>query len=169
MQIGSSNPYLATFASAATRSTSQRAAGVTEAASFAAALTAASQTAGPAGASTVTPTAQLSESDKTARQKLSHLTDGDRALVNAAFGLTLGPDGADAEGRSLAPVSVWIMAEDRASGRLPAGQPITAAYLNEMRKNASASGAAADLVGQYDRLLAALSAGPSWQPVDVRS
>ena len=168
MQIGPSNPYLSTFTAAATRSSAHVAA-PTEAGSFAAALTAAGKPVGAAGASTVGPTAQLSESDKMARQKLSHLTDGDRALVNAALGATLTANGADGQGLSLAPLSVWRIAADRENGRLPAGQPITAAYLTEQRRNVPASAEYASLAEQYDKLLAALNGSSSRQPMDIRA
>ena len=169
MQIGSSNPHLSALAAATTRSAGPDPAGAAGSGAFATVLTAASQTASATGTSTVSRTATLSPSDETAHRTLSHLTDGDRALINAALGMTLTANGTDAEGRSLAPVSVWLIAADRESGRLPAGQPITAAYLTELRKNASASADSADMVEQYDELLAALNGSSSRQPADVRA
>lgn len=57
---------------------------------------------------------------------LANLTEGDRSLIKDAHGVDLNADGVNPGGHALAPMLVHIMAIDRAQGRLPANQPISA-------------------------------------------
>lgn len=63
---------------------------------------------------------------------LSLLTAEDRDLAAAVFGRQILTEGVDGDGRTVGvPVFVWLVAEDRRDGRLPAGSEITRTYLRE--------------------------------------
>ncbi|WP_222194742.1 hypothetical protein [Modestobacter italicus] len=84
------------------------------------------------------------------------MTDGDRALIKDALGLDLNADGVDSKGHALAPMLVHIMAIDRAQGRLPANQPITAGYLQNLLADNANSSDFAELKAGVDKLIEAL-------------
>lgn len=64
------------------------------------------------------------------RGVLSFLTADDRELIASATGVTITAEGRNSNGAELAPALAWMIADDRMSGRLPQGQPITTAYLH---------------------------------------
>ncbi|MCZ2837759.1 hypothetical protein [Modestobacter sp. VKM Ac-2985] len=65
------------------------------------------------------------------RNALAALTAEDRALLAEATGVQLTADGERADGRSLVPALATAVARDRLTGQLPAGHPITRAYLEQ--------------------------------------
>lgn len=66
------------------------------------------------------------------RNALAALTAEDRALLAEATGVQLTADGERADGRELVPPVAAEVARDRLTGRLPAGLPVTRAYLEQM-------------------------------------
>lgn len=102
------------------------------------------------------PTAGVTDRWNGKANNLANLTDGDRSLINDALGLDLNADGVDPKGRALAPMLVHIMAIDRAQGRLPANQPITAGYLHNLLKENASSSDFGNLKAGVDKLIDAL-------------
>lgn len=84
---------------------------------------------------------------------LSYLTADDRKLIAAATGTTLNGHGLDERGRALAPISAFLIAQDRKNGTLPAGQPITAAYLQHMISNEIPGGGDPSVIDQLNKML----------------
>jgi len=61
---------------------------------------------------------------------LSSLTWGDREIIAVMFGADILSTGRDADGTLVGvPPFVWLVAEDRRSGRLSVGSEITSSYL----------------------------------------
>ena len=111
---------------------------------------------GPAAASaprSTAPTAGVTDRWNGKANNLANLTDGDRSLIKDALGVDLNADGVDPKGHALAPMLVHIMAIDRAQGRLPANQPITASYLHNLLSENNGS---PELKAGVDKLIDAL-------------
>jgi hypothetical protein len=61
---------------------------------------------------------------------LSALSWGDREIIAAMFGADILTTGHDRDGVQVGvPAFVWLVADDRHNGRLPAGSEITSSYL----------------------------------------
>jgi len=62
------------------------------------------------------------------------LTWGDREIIGAMFGADVLTTGRDAQGELIGiPPFVWLVIEDRRSGRLAVGSEITSSYLAALR------------------------------------
>jgi len=103
------------------------------------------------------PTAGVTDRWNGKANNLANLTDGDRSLIKDALGVDLNADGVDPKGRALAPMLVHIMAIDRAQGRLPANQPITAGYLHNLLSENASSSDFTSLKAGVDKLLDAMN------------
>ena len=69
---------------------------------------------------------------------LSSLSWGDREIIGAMFGTDILTTGRDGEGELVGvPPFVWLVIEDRRSGRLPVGSEITSSYLQTLRDTAA--------------------------------
>ncbi|MGY1843010.1 hypothetical protein [Modestobacter sp. SYSU DS0875] len=102
------------------------------------------------------PTAGVTDRWNGKANNLANLTAADRSLITDALGVDLNADGVDPKGHALAPMLVHIMAIDRAQGRLPASQPISAGYLHNLISENSGSSDFANLKAGVDKLIDAL-------------
>jgi len=110
------------------------------------------------------PTTSVADRWNGKANNLANLTDEDRRLVKGALGVDLNANGVDPKGRALAPMLVHIIAIDRAQGRLPANQPISANYLHDLLSENSGSADFAGLKDGVGRLLDALDKGSHASP-----
>jgi hypothetical protein len=68
---------------------------------------------------------------------LSSLSWGDREIIGAMFGAEVLSTGRDDDGELVGvPAFVWLVLEDRRSGRLPVGSEITSSYLQALQDTA---------------------------------
>jgi hypothetical protein len=102
---------------------------------------------------------------------LRYLTADDRQLIAEATGTKLNADGVDDQGRALAPISAFEIAIDRKNGTLPAGQPITAAYLQHLISNQVSGGGDQSVVDQLNKMLDVVNRqqGSQQQRLDLRA
>lgn len=85
-----------------------------------------------------TSNAQQANTGANSAKLLSNLTPQDWAVGDAIAGKTL--DHGTPEAEPALPISVWNIALDRQNGTLPAGQPVTVAYLKNMEKGETNQG-----------------------------
>lgn len=101
---------------------------------------------------------------------LRYLTADDRDLIATATGTKLNADGLDDQGRALAPITAFEIAIDRKNGTLPAGQPITAAYLQHLIGNETSGGGDPSVIDQLNKMLDVVNSqqGSQRQHLDLR-
>lgn len=101
---------------------------------------------------------------------LRYLTAGDRQLIAQATGTKLNADGLDDQGRALAPITAFEIAIDRKNGVLPAGQPVTAGFLQQLISNQTSGGGDQSVVDQLNKMLDVVNHQQgSQQRVDIRA
>lgn len=105
------------------------------------------------------------------RSALSYLTAGDREVIAAMFGPDLLSTGRDAGGAYVGvPALVWLVSEDRRTGRLPVGSEICGSYLRAIRDGHSPDEGPAVLTEHaLTAALAFLARRPQGATIDVRA